>query len=132
MADKPYTGLTASIEINENAVAYINNVTLSPEREIIEILQFGAEYKEKLPAIKNWTASAEGTVTFATDSSQQVLWTNFEGGTAVTLKIKLSDTTYFVGNALISSLEITGAPDAAMTFTAEFEGTGGITATFGK
>ncbi len=131
MSDKPYTGLTASISIGGSEVAYINSVTLSPEREIIEILQFGAQYKEKLPAIKNWTASAEGTVTFATGSSQQILWTSYESGEAVELKIKLSDTTYFDGNAIISSLEITGSPDAAMTFTAEFEGTGGITATFG-
>lgn len=131
MADKPYTGLTAAIEIGDSEVAYINNVTLTLEKEIIEILQFGAQYKEKLPAIKNWTASADGTATFATGSSQKILWDNYESGTAITLKIKLSDTTYFSGNALISNLEITGAPDTAMTFTADFEGSGVVTATFG-
>ena len=63
--EKPYTGLTALVMLNGTTIGYINSVELSLEKDIAEILQFGAQYREKLPTIKNWTASSDGTVAFA-------------------------------------------------------------------
>ena len=122
--ERPYTGLTALIKINGVKIGYLNSVELSLEKDIIEILQFGAQYKEKVPAIKNWTASCEGTVAFAAGESQHKLYQAYESGELVELEIMLDDVSNFTGKALVSSLSISGAPDDALTISAEFEGSG--------
>lgn len=127
--ERPYTGLTALIKINENLLGYIDSVDLSLEKEVIEVIQFGATYKEKTPAIKNWTASCEGTVAFAAGESQHKLFQAYESGELLTLDVMLDETTKFSGKALVSSLSISGSPDDKMSISAEFEGSGGITFT---
>lgn len=124
--ERPYTGLTALIKVNGSKIAYLNNVELTLEKDIIEILQFGAQYREKVPAIKNWTASNEGTVAFAAGESQHKLYQAYESGELVELEIMLDDVTNFTGKALVSSLSISGAPDDAMNISVEFEGSGGV------
>lgn len=126
MAEKPYSGLTAQIKINNTVVAYLNNLELNLEKDIAEILQFGAQYREKLPTIKNWTASNDGTVAFAAGESQHKLYQAFESGELVTLTIQLDEGVYFEGDALVSTLKISGSPDSALTINVEFSGSGGI------
>ena len=127
--ERPYTGLTARIKINNTLIGYLNNVELNLDKEITEIMQFGATYKEKVPGVKNWTASAEGTVAFAAGESQHKLYQAYESGELVELTIMLDDVTNFTGKALVSSLSISGSPDDAMNISAEFEGSGGTTLT---
>lgn len=124
--EKPYAGLTARVQLNGVTVGYLNSLELNLEKDITEVLQFGAQYKEKLPTIKNWTASSEGTVAFAAGESQHKLYQAFESGEFVTLTIKLDEGVYFEGQALISSLSISGAPDDALSISVEFEGSGAI------
>lgn len=123
---KAYTGLTARVQLNGTTIGYINNVTLNLEKDIAEVLQFGAQYKEKLPTIKNWTASSDGTVAFESGDAQHKMYQAFESGELVTLTVKLDEGVYFEGNALVKSLEISGAPDSAMSISVDFEGSGGI------
>ena len=132
MAESPYTGLTAAIYLSTQPLAYMNNLELNLDRTIIEILQFGSQYKEKAPGMKNWTASCEGTVAFDDGGSQATLVTAYENGTAVALKVQLKDGTFFSGNALIASLSISGTPDDALTISVEFEGSGACTFTNGS
>lgn len=127
--ERPYTGLTASVKINGSIIGYISGVELNLEKSIIEILQFGAQYQEKVPAIKNWTGSCDGTAAFAPGGAQHKLYQAFESGELVTLGVFLSADVYFEGDALISSLNLSGAPDDKMSITAEFEGSGGVTFT---
>lgn len=124
--EKPFTGLTALVKINGTTIGYINNVELNLEKDIAEVLQFGAQYREKLPTIKNWTASSEGTAAFEAGGSQQKLYQAYESGELVTLTIKLDEGVYFEGQALIASLSVSGAPDQAMSISASFEGSGGL------
>lgn len=124
--EKPYSGLTARVQLNGVTIGYLNSLELNLEKDVAEILQFGAQYKEKLPTIKNWTASSEGTVAFAAGESQHKLYQAFESGEFVTLTIKLDEGVYFEGQALISSLSISGSPDDALSLSAEFEGSGGL------
>lgn len=131
MAEKPYTGLTAAISIAGKPLAYMNNLELDLDRSIIEVLQFGAKYKEKIPGIKNWTASVEGTVAFDEDGSQKTLVDKFESGEEIELQVLLKEGTYFEGNAIIASLSISGTPDEALSISAEFEGSGAVTLTVG-
>lgn len=131
--DKPYTGLTASVKIGTGTtaktVAYISGVDLSLEKEIIEILAFGMQYKEKVPAIKDWSASTEGTVALAAGSTQKELYDAFESGDAVTLGIYLDEKNYFEGTGYVSSFEISAAPDDKISLSAEIAGSGAVTLT---
>ena len=47
--EKPYTGLTASLKIGTSTasevLAYVSGVDLTLEKEIIEILAFGMQFK---------------------------------------------------------------------------------------
>lgn len=126
---KPYSGLTARVQLNNATIGYINNVQLDLEKDIAEIDQFGAQYKEKLPTIKNWTASADGTVAFEAGDAQHKLYQAYESGEFVTLTIKLDEGVYFEGSALVKSLSISGEPTDALKLSAEFEGSGGVTFT---
>ena len=127
--ERPYTGLTARVKINQTLIGYLNSVELNFEKEIIEIGQFGAKFKEKVPAINNWTASSEGTVAFAAGDSQHKLYQAYVSGELVELTVMLDEVTSFTGKAIVSNLSISGAADDAMSISVEFEGSGGVTLT---
>ena len=133
MADKPFTGLTAKVTIEDGStsttIGYISGCTLSLSKEIIEILAFGMTYKEKVPAIKDWSLSMDGTAAFSTDGSQKKLMDAFESGEKVSFGIYLDDTTYFKGTGYISSLEIDAAPDDKISISGEVAGSGAVTLT---
>ncbi len=133
MAEKPFTGLTASLKIGTGAqaqtVAYISGVDLSLEKEIIEILAFGMQYKEKVPAIKDWSASVDGTVALAANGTQKQFYDAFESGAALTIGIYLDATTYFEGTGYVSSFDISASPDDKISLTSEIAGSGAVVLT---
>lgn len=133
MAEKPFTGLTASLKIgtgeDKKVLAYVSGVDLTLEKEIIEILAFGMTYKEKVPAIKDWSASIDGTVAIAADGTQKQLYDAFESGDAITVGIYLDETTYFEGTGYVSSFNISAAPDDKISLTSEIAGSGATTLT---
>jgi predicted secreted protein len=128
--EKPYTGLTASVKIGTGqtakTIAYISGVDLSLEKEIIEILAFGMTYKEKVPAVKDWSASIEGTAALATGSTQKEFYDAFESGAPLTLGIYLDETNYFEGTGYVSSVEISAAPDDKISLSSEIAGSGAV------
>lgn len=131
--EKPFTGLTAKLKIgaHESAqvLAYVSGVDMTLEKEIIEILAFGMTYKEKVPAIKDWSASIDGTVALATGGTQKQLYDAFESGNAITIGVYLDDTTYFEGTGYVSSFNISAAPDDKISLTSEIAGSGATTLT---
>lgn len=133
MPEKPYTGLTASVKVGSGqtakTIAYISGVDLSLEKEIIEILAFGMKYKEKVPAVKDWSASIEGTVALATGGTQKEFYDAFESGDPITLGIYLDDKNYFEGAGYVSSVEISAAPDDKISLSAEVAGSGAVVLT---
>ena len=133
MAEKPFTGLTAKVQIgestNKKTIAYISGCDLTLEKDIIEILQFGATFKEKVPAIKDWSLSMDGTVALAKDSTQKTLYDAFESGDAITVSMFLDDTTYFEGTGYVSSFNISAAPDDKISLSSEIAGSGATTLT---
>ena len=130
MPETPFTGLTASIKIGAYPVGvvigYISGVTLSLDKDIIEILAFGMSFKEKVAAIKDWSISFDGTAAFAAGGGQQDLWDAYSGTDAITVGIFLDDTTYFEGSGLVQSLEIEAAPDDKINVSGEIAGTGAV------
>lgn len=135
MAEKPFTGLTAQVKIGKassaKTLAYISGCTLSLSKDIIEILAFGMQYKEKVPSIKDWTLSVDGTVALATGGTQKDLYDAFESGDPLTLGIYLDDNTYFTGEGYVSSFEIEAAPDDKISLSSEISGNGATVMTLG-
>lgn len=131
--EKPFTGLTAKVQIGESSskktIGYISGCSLTLEKEIIEIMQFGATFKEKVPAIKDWSLSMDGTVALAKDSSQKDLYDAFESGDAITVSLFLDNTTYFEGTGYVTSFNIDAAPDDKISLTSEIAGSGATTLT---
>lgn len=127
--DKPFTGLTAEVKIGETLIGYMSGIDLTMDKSIIEILSFGSKWKEKVPAIKDWSATVDGTVAFSKDGSQMKLWDAYEKDTEIELGIYLDTTTYFKGKALVQSLNISGAPDDKMSISCELAGTGAMVLT---
>lgn len=132
-AEKPFTGLTAKVKIgtgqDAKVLAYISGCDLTLEKEVIEILQFGATFKEKVPAIKDWSLSMDGTVALATGGTQKELYDAFESGNALTIGIYLDNTTYFEGTGYVTSFNISAAPDDKISLTSEIAGSGATTLT---
>lgn len=132
-AEKPFTGLTAKVKIGTSTsakvLAYISGCELTLEKEVIEILQFGATFKEKVPAIKDWSLSMDGTVALATGGTQKELYDAFESGNALTIGIYLDDTTYFEGTGYVTSFNISASPDDKISLTSEIAGSGATTLT---
>ena len=133
MAEKPFTGLTASLKIGsaeqKQVLAYVSGVDLTLEKEIIEILAFGMTYKEKVPAIKDWSISIDGTVALAANGTQKQLYDAVESGNAITGGIYLDETAYFTGTGYVSSFDISAAPDDKVSLTSEIAGSGATTLT---
>lgn len=126
--EKPFTGLTAQVKIGDSpsakTLAYISGCTLSLSKDIIEILAFGMSYKEKVPSIKDWTLSVDGTVAIAEGGTQKELYDAFESGNLITLGIYLDDNTYFDGKGYVSSFEMEAAPDDKISLSSEISGNG--------
>lgn len=133
MAEKPFTGLTASVKVGSGesakTLAYISGVDLNLEKDIIEILAFGMTYKEKVPAIKDWSASVDGTVALAANGTQKEFYDAFESGDPLTFGIYLDTTTYFEGTGYVQSFDISAAPDDKISLSSEIAGSGATTLT---
>jgi predicted secreted protein len=131
--EHPFTGLTASIKIGEHATAktlgYVSGCDLTLEKDIIEVLSFGMQYKEKVPSIKDWSVSIDGTVALTTGSTQQDLYNAFDASTPITLGIYLDETTYFEGTGYVKNFNISASPDSKISLKSEIAGTGAVTLT---
>lgn len=131
--EKPFTGLTAKVTVgadtSKKTLAYISGVDLNLEKDIIEILAFGMTYKEKVPAIKDWSASIDGTVALTKDGTQKEFYDAFESGDPLTIGIYLDETTYFEGTGYVQSFDISATPDDKISLTSEIAGSGATTLT---
>lgn len=134
--EKPLTGLTACVKIGSGetatTLAYISGVDLTLEKEIIEILAFGMSFKEKVPAIKDWSASVDGTVALAANGTQEQLYDAFDSGDPITIGIYLTPTTYFEGTGYVQNFNISAAPDDKINLSSEIAGSGATTLTLPK
>lgn len=133
VSEKPFTGLTACVKVGSGdsakTLAYISGVDLNLEKDIIEILAFGMTYKEKVPAIKDWSASIDGTVALAAGGTQKEFYDAFESGDPLTIGIYLNTTTYFEGTGYVQSFDISAAPDDKISLSSEIAGSGATTLT---
>ncbi len=111
-----YSGVTGKISIKKGEDTAIDIVHMSSwsvelTKDIIEAVSFGEDYKEKVPSIKDWSASADGSADFDKDGGQKVLLDAFESGVKLVASFYLDEDTFFVGDCYIESLSIEHAAD---------------------
>jgi predicted secreted protein len=136
--ENPYTGLTGSLAVatgeagsapntqEAKIVAYISGMDLTLEKDIIEILSFGMEFKGKVPAIKDWNVSIDGTVALAKEGTQREFFDAFSKSSLITVGILLDEHNYFVGTGYVSSFNISSTPDDKVNLTSEIAGNGAL------
>lgn len=128
-----YTGLTGYVKtgtgVGAVTIAHIANFSLELSKDIIEDVSFGNTYKEKVPSIKDWTASADGSVDFDADSGQKALYDSFEAGTLLTYAFGLTADTYFEGEAYIESMSIDNSAEGKAEISISISGSNGVTLT---
>lgn len=124
-----YTGVTGKIAIKKGEgaskeIAHMANWTVDFTREIIEVVSFGEEYKEKIPSIKDWSASFDGKADFAAASGQKDLLDAFEDGSELEASFYLDDDTFLAGTSYVESLSFTDAADGAVDTSISLAGSG--------
>lgn len=131
-----YSGVTGKISVKKGSgtaveTAHMSTFSVELTKEIGERASFGNDYKEKIPGIKDWTASADGAADFATASGQEDLITAFEDGSKVEATFYLDTGVYFKGDAYVESLSISNAADGHAEISISLSGTNGVTLTPG-
>ena len=128
-----YTGVTGYIKLGERAsaksLAHMSSWEVELSKDIIEVVSFGNDYKEKVPSIKDWSASAEGAVDFDTESGQKQLLDAFENGTLLTFGFGITETIFMEGTGYIESLTITDEADGNVSLSISVAGSNAITLT---
>lgn len=121
-----YSGKTGYIKLADKVIAHMSSFSLELSTEIIEVVAFGNTYKEKIPSIMDWSASADGNCDFATTSGQAELIEAYQNGTLVTIGLGITEKIFFEGTAYIESLSIENASDDSPTISIEFAGSNAI------
>lgn len=111
-----YTGVTGKLSITkgsetEKDLVHIASWDVSLSKEILEVVSFGEDYKEKAPSVKDWSATADGSADFDSDSGQKALVDAFEAGTKLTGTFYLNETTFLKGDCYVESLDISHSAD---------------------
>ena len=129
-----YSGVTGKISVKkgaEEAVDIIHMATWSVEltKEIIPVVSFGDDYQEKVPSIKDWSASADGTADFDADGGQKMLLDAFDSGEKLTGSFYLDADTFLVGDCYIESLTIEHAADGKADISISLAGSKAVALT---
>lgn len=124
-----YTGVTGSISIDGEKIAHMSEWSLDQNKAMIDVPSFGQDYVERIPSLKDWSATCDGHVDYATDSGQKELREAFETGAAVEVKFYLDEDTFMSGTAFIESLNTSLASDGAATISISLAGSGATTLT---
>jgi hypothetical protein len=122
---KLYTGATPA------AITCQVDASISTSTNMFETTcKDSSAVSEFLPGAKSWTASVTGNVDFAATNGVEELFTAWTNQTSVALVFQTGTTgdSKYSGSGYVSSLQIqSSGNDEAVTFSAEFQGTGALT-----
>ena len=136
-----YTGVTGSIKMatydgdtagTPAALAHMANWSVNISREMIEVVSFGSTYKEKIPSIKDWSASSDGKADFDNKNGQAMLVKAFENGTKLKASFYLDENTFLEGDCYIESLDVEHAADGAGDISISLSGSNAVVLTLPK
>lgn len=124
-----YSGKTGYIKqggTSGKIIGHMSSFSLEMSTDIIEVVAFGNTYKEKIPSIMDWSASAEGNCDFDTASGQADLIEAYQSGELLTIGLGITDKIFFEGTCYIESLSIENESDGSPTISIEFAGSNAI------
>ena len=125
-----YSGKTGYIKkgnsTNGVIIGHMSSFSLELSTDIIEVVAFGNTYKEKIPSIMDWSASADGNCDFESGHSQDELVAAYNNGDLITIGLGITEDIYFEGTCYIESLTIDNASDDSPTISIEFAGSNAI------
>lgn len=125
-----YSGKTGYIKrgnaIDGDVIGHMSSFNLEMSTDIIEVVAFGNTYKEKIPSIMDWSASAEGNVDFEDGHGQTDLVEAYQSGALMTIGLGITDDIYFEGTCYIESISIDNASDDSPTISISFAGSNAI------
>lgn len=125
-----YSGKTGYIKKGNSTsgtvIGHMSSFSLELSTDIIEVVAFGNTYKEKIPSIMDWTASAEGNCDFESTSGQADLIEAYQNGELLTIGLGITDKIFFEGTCYIESLSIENESDGSPTISIEFAGSNAI------
>lgn len=128
-----YTGVTGYIKLGKDTsavkMAHMSSWEVELSKDIIEVVSFGNTYKEKVPSIKDWSATCDGAVDFDKNAGQKDLVDAFENGTLLTFGFGITDEIFMEGTGYIESLTITDEADGNVTVSISVAGSNAITLT---
>lgn len=124
-----YKGLTGKVMIGGAIIAYISNWSVEDTTDIIEVTKLGSNFKEKIPGLQSWSASADGAVEFTDDASQKELFVAKHNGTEVTCEFYLDSTTKFSGAGVIETLSVDLSAEDKGNISISISGNGSLTFT---
>lgn len=128
-----YTGVTGYIKLGKDTstkkMAHMSSWEVELSKDIIEVVSFGNTYKEKVPSIKDWSATCDGAVDFDANAGQKDLIDAFENGTLLTFGFGITDEIFMEGTGYIESLTITDEADGNVTVSISVAGSNAITLT---
>jgi len=121
-----------SIGATPTTVASIKNWSLELSMDALETTALGDDWKNYIAGLKEWSASAEGDYSIHTDTTgQKALQDAYLGGTVVTVKLYVNDSSYYSGEAFIASMSVEDPVDDVVSISLEFTGNGALSFTKG-
>lgn len=128
-----YTGITGAIKVGEEASAkamkHMSGFDLEISAELIEALSLGDEWRNRVPGIKDWNATLDGSASFDSDTEQKTILDAIYDGAIVTLGFYLNPTTYFEGPAYIETCSVSVTADGKADISFSAQGAGALTKT---
>lgn len=129
-----YTGVTGKISMKSGSttavdLVHLANWSVELTKEMIEVVSFGNDYKEKVPSIKDWSASFDGSADFEGEGSQKMLLDAFESGAKLTGSFYLDEDTFLSGDCYIESLTVSHAADGKADIDISVAGSNAATLT---
>ena len=128
-----YTGLLGKLTIGGTAktIAYISNWSVEDTTDIIEVTRLGNGFKEKLPGLQSWSASADGAVEFGqvnnASSNQAALFKAKRDGDEVDCEFYLNNSVKFFGKGIIESLSVDLSAEDKGNISISISGIGKLT-----
>jgi predicted secreted protein len=114
---------------SSTVIALLTSSDMTLEREMLDVTnKDSANWKENLAGVRSFSFSAELFNDPAQAYNLEDLYTKWEAGTVITMKLssELTGEKKFTGSVLINNISLSTPANQASTVTVDFTGTGAL------
>jgi predicted secreted protein len=114
---------------SSTVIALLTSSDMTLEREMLDVTnKDSANWKENLAGVRSFSFSAELFNDPAQTYNLEDLYTKWEAGTVITMKLssELTGEKKFTGSVLINNISLSTPANQASTVTVDFTGTGAL------